>query len=64
MTELYMLLQHNCTVVYATHQRSSMELTTDQRTLRTAGSYLKTNFTCLCLELLICFVQLNLKPAS
>jgi len=38
MNELCMFLQHNYTVGYATHQRSSMELTTDQRTLRSAGS--------------------------
>jgi len=38
MTELCMFLQHNCTVGYATHQRSSRELTTDQRTLRIARS--------------------------
>jgi len=37
-----MFFQHNCTVRFATHQRSSMELTADQRTMRTAGSYLKT----------------------
>jgi hypothetical protein len=38
MTELCMCLQHNCTVGYATHQRSSMELTTYLRTLRSARS--------------------------
>ena len=41
----------NCTVRYATHQRSSVELTTDQRTLRTAGSYLITS-----LHLFMCTV--------
>jgi len=50
MTELYMFLQHNGTVRYAAQQRSSMELTTDKRALRTAGSYLQTNYTCLCVQ--------------
>jgi len=50
MTELHIFLQHNCIVVYATHQRSSTELTADQRTLRTAEKYLKTNYTCLCAQ--------------